>query len=377
MLPSRHFDTSSWLEYSLDREKLTHSNSNLHNAKLHRQMENKKYISKLFASSLLPPMPMPHPREHGGHAAGQKHHILSGGPLGRTQLSRLGDSQLYLNSSSPGRQFIVDIDQCQLVQSFMKHSETGKQYLEKQKKLKKEQQQGKAIAKAAAKKGKGATKKVVADSKKIRQNRAKQSKKLAGKGAPDTLPFFANASISSSSKLSTDPESRPLANSGACMNGLQKEYETQTVELNLTGSDDGDSQANLSIDEKIYERIRTYPRAPGVTVLASSGGGGGSKANSANSKPSPSTSQSTVKMQSNGGLNQHQATSKVHLPQMRPSTGRLRQIVPAGNISEAVARANHSHGLNGKNSREPFFYPNSIPSVAGTLAKNPLYSEIG
>ena len=154
----------------MDREKLTHNNNQ--NAKLQRQMENKKFISKLFQSSLLPPVALPPLHPH------SQTHKLS--PKGFS----LNDSQLYLNS--PNKHFTVDIDQCQLVQSFMKHSETGKQYMESKK--------GKAkvkdkTVKKAVKQSKVASGQSKHESK--NRNRSKHSKHKVT--SSDTLPFFATS----------------------------------------------------------------------------------------------------------------------------------------------------------------------------------------
>lgn len=356
----------------MDREKLTHNNNQQQqNAKLQRQIENKKFISKLFQSSLLPSVPAMAISDHksGFHYSSQ--------PAGKP--FSLNDSQLYLGS--PGKHFTVDIDQCQLVQSFMKHSETGKQYMDSKKKNKENKEKEKVVKSGQKVKKNKAPKRPTEAKGRALKSRVKSAARRSG-DTSDTMPFFAaTSSLSSSSKLSEREKQRSSTVPPAA---LQKEYETQTLELNLTGSDDGDSQTNISMledESKIYERILSFPRSD-VAIVKSNGG----HALHSKTAPPPPPPASKVMMPAGGGKSGSSSSSSLLNSQSSKqqsnhnahSNGRLRQLIPPSNISEALARANHSRGVlpnkgaTGQH-KSPYYTP---PSAAGTLAKNPLYSEI-
>ncbi len=363
-------------------------------------MENKKFICKLFQSSLLPPVPL-----HCSQMMGQKTSpmLSSMAHGGKTAPFSLNDSQLYL-SGTPGKHcFTVDIDQCQLVQSFMK-KETGKQYMDSKKKVKKDKErQEKVVLKGQKVKKSKAPKKtgeVASKGGRIMNNRVKSAARKSG--TSDTLPFFAattSSSLSSSSALSDRKTLLRSSNTtaGVPPAALQKEYETQTLELNLTGSDDGDSHTNVSIvsaEEKIYERILSntssssgYPPRSGMAVVSSNGGGKALVAGRARAPPPPPPTTTNAAVSSSSSPPAKHVVGKPAVTsssayQPPSSNGRLRQLIPPCNISEAVARANHSrsmmanhqhHRQSQSTAKSPYY---SQPSLTGTLAKNPLYSEI-
>lgn len=316
----RHYDTTSWLEYSLDREKLTKDNSqpplpphhqhhinnnnNLHNnIKLQRSMDsNNKMGSKLFPTPLRP------------ISGPNSDHYSFRTPIGT-------------------KSSIVDIDQCQLVQSFMKHDQSGKQYLENMKKDKKHDGNN-DLKKKKIKKDKMLVEKP-------KKNLFKRNNKIfdeMNERRLDTLPFFppSLSSLSSTTKL-TD-----ISGTNRNLSGMRKEYETQTLELNLTGSDDGDSHTNLSIDEKIYERIANPTSVNTNTTLVMQ----------IPTKRSPSPPiQSTRKINEEYG-----------------NIRKSRQLIPPNHIT------NNNYLPNGFNYHKSV-KPQSTSGVS-TLSKNPLYNEI-
>lgn len=316
----RHYDTTSWLEYSLDREKLTKDNSqpslpphhqhhinnnnNLHNnIKLQRSMDsNNKMGSKLFPTPLRP------------ISGPNSDHYSFRTPIGT-------------------KSSIVDIDQCQLVQSFMKHDQSGKQYLENMKKDKKHDGNN-DLKKKKIKKDKMLVEKP-------KKNLFKRNNKIfdeMNERRLDTFPFFppSLSSLSSTTKL-TD-----ISGTNRNLSGMRKEYETQTLELNLTGSDDGDSHTNLSIDEKIYERIANPTSVNTNTTLVMQ----------IPTKRSPSPPiQSTRKINEEYG-----------------NIRKSRQLIPPNHIT------NNNYLPNGFNYHKSV-KPQSTSGVS-TLSKNPLYNEI-